>query len=144
MKKILYSFLLFASSILFAQANTNVQFTVCNDVLGTVEMFGPYKKGVVSKLFYKREKLPQHLKKFSYLAEKGLTEFKLKKDFGTPDILSLGVLNEQNNLAIDTPVNIEGYIFKETSINIYSEMVKKIEVKEDNGKKILFILTTDN
>jgi len=144
MKKILYSLLLFASAILFAQTSTNVQFAVYNDALGTVEMFDAYKKEVISKVFYKGEKVPSHLKKFSNLTEKGLTEFKLRKEFGMPDIVSLYALNEQNSVATSTPINIEGYIFKQTNINIYSEMIKKIEVREDSGKKYLFILTNNN
>lgn len=141
MKKLLYSILLFTSVILFGQKNKNVKFAICNDVLGTVDMFESYKKQIESTVLFKADKLPQHLKKFNFLAESGLTEIKLKKNYGTPDILSLENFNEQNSLAKDTPVNIDGFIVNDTTTKIYSEIIKDSEVRVEDGKKYIFIST---
>ncbi|KQT29596.1 hypothetical protein ASG22_19940 [Chryseobacterium sp. Leaf405] len=107
-------------------------------------MFDAYGSKVVNKIFYKKENLPQHLKKFSFLSENGLTEIKLSKDFGTPDILSLQALNKQHDLKLSTPVSIQHYIFNDTETIIYSEIIKKIEVKEDQDRKYLLITISDN
>ncbi|MCI3938151.1 hypothetical protein MQX03_13140 [Chryseobacterium aahli] len=145
MKKILYTFLIFSSAILFGQKNSKVKFAICNGAVGTTEMFEPYKKDIESTTFFKATtKLPQHLQKFSYLAEDGLTEIKFKKNVGAPDIMSLAALNEQSNVPKDTKVMIDGYVFDNPDTNIYSVMVKRIDVKEDNGKKYLSIFTYDN
>ena len=145
MKKILYTFLIFSSAILFGQKNSKVKFAICNGAVGTTEMFEPYKKDIESTTFFKATtKLPQHLQKFSYLAEDGLTEIKFKKNVGTPDIMSLAALNEQSNVLKNTKVMIDGYVFDNPTTNIYSILVKRIEVKEDNGEKYLSIFTSDN
>ncbi|AYN01188.1 hypothetical protein EAG08_13510 [Chryseobacterium sp. 3008163] len=73
-----------------------------------------------------------------------MTEIKFKKNVGTPDIMSLEALNEQSNIPKDTKVMIDGYVFDNPTTNIYSVLVKKIEVKEDNGEKYLSIFTSDN
>jgi len=145
MKKILYTFLIFSSAILLGQKNSNVKFAICNGAVGTTEMFEPYKKDIESNTFFKATaKLPQHLQKFNYLAESGLTEIKFKKNTGTPDIMSLAALNEQSNIPKDARVMIDGYMFDNPNTNIYSVLVKRIEVKEDNGEKYLSIFTSDN
>ncbi|MCW3169863.1 hypothetical protein OMO38_15160 [Chryseobacterium sp. 09-1422] len=145
MKKILYSFLIFSSTILLGQKNTKVKFAICNGAVGTTEMFEPHKKDIESTTFFMATtKLPQHLQKFSYLAEGGLTELKFKKNVGAPDIMSLAALNEQSNVAKDTKVMIDGYVFDNPETNIYIVMVKRIDVKEDNGEKYLSIFTSDN
>ncbi|KPH14792.1 hypothetical protein [Chryseobacterium sp. ERMR1:04] len=144
MKKIIYSLLVFTSATMLAQKNTNVNFTIYNDVVGTDEMFAHYKEKIESKHFFKpKEKLPQHLEKFAYIAEKGLTEIKLKKNIGTPDIIPLEILNEQYRIPKDTPIFIEGYEFDDTTIRIYSEIITKVDVKDDSDKKYLYIFTTD-
>ncbi|PIF44798.1 hypothetical protein CLU96_1792 [Chryseobacterium sp. 52] len=144
MTKILYSFLIFSSAILFAQKSNNVKFTICNNVVGTAEMFESHKKEIESFIVFKAtSQLPQHLKKFNYLAENGLSEVKLKKNAGTPDIISLAALNEQNTVPKDKEVIIDGYKFNDTTTEIYSEIIHSISVKEDNGEKYLSISTSD-
>lgn len=139
MKKILYTLLIFASATAFAQKSNTVKFAVANDALGTVNMFEANKQFIQSMNMYKSASaLPQNLKKFSNISDRGLTEVKFKSDFGTLDFLSAASLNEQYKLPKDQPVMIEGYeISPET--NIFADMIKTAEVKDINGKKMLYI-----
>ncbi|MBB4805143.1 hypothetical protein HNP38_000415 [Chryseobacterium defluvii] len=140
MKKLLYSFLIFASASLFAQKNPATKFAVADNVVGTVDMFKGKKDIIQSMSLYKAANLPQNLKKFSYLAENGITEFKIKKG-EVLDRISLAQLNEQQSLAKNTPVFIDGYEFTDTETKVYGDMLNHIEVKDYNGKKSLFIST---
>jgi len=141
MKKILYSLLVFASVTLFAQKSPNVKFAICNDAVGTVNLFNARKAMVQSTTPYKATALPASLKKYSYLAQNGLTEVKYKKDVGTLDWMQLSNMNTQYQLPESTPVIIEGYEFNDPSTKIYAEIIDKVEVKDYNGKKAVFITT---
>ncbi|MPS66187.1 hypothetical protein [Chryseobacterium sp.] len=141
MKKILYSLLMFASVTIFAQKNPNVKFAVCNDAVGTVNLFNARKAMVQSTTPYKATALPANLKKFSYLAQNGLTEVKYKKDVGTLDWMTLSNYNTQYGLPETNPVIIEGYEFNDSTTKIYADIIDKIEVNDFNGKKTLFITT---
>lgn len=142
MKKLLYSLLIFASASLFAQKNPSAKFAVANDIVGTVDMFNVRKNIIQSTNVYKAANLPQGLKKYSYIAQNGLTEFKIKSGFeGTFDRISLANLNEQYNIPKDTPVFIEGYEFPDTETVVYGDILAKMEAKDYNGKKTLFIST---
>lgn len=140
MKKLLYSFLIFASASLFAQKNPATKFAVADNIVGTVEMFNGKKEIIQSKKEYKVAGLPQNLKKFSYIAGNGIVEVKIKKDY-VLDRISLAQLNEQQGLAKDTPVLIDGYEFSDTNTNIYADILSNIEVKDHNGRKTMFIST---
>ena len=133
---------IFASATLFAQKNTKVKFAVLEDMVGTTTLFERQKEYVKSTQTYKIANLPQKFKKFSFIAEQGLTEVKYKNNVGLPDNVSLAQLNEQNNLPKDTPAIIEGYEFKDTNMRIYAEIAQQVEVREYNGVKSLFITTT--
>jgi len=132
---------MFASVTIFAQKNPNVKFAICNDAVGTVNLFNAKKVMVQSTTPYKAAVLPANLKKYSYLAQNGLTEVKYKKDVGTLDWMTLSGLNTQYQLPENTPVIIEGYEFTDTSTKIYADIINKTEVKDYNGKKTLFITT---
>jgi hypothetical protein len=143
MKKLIYTFLLFASGMLSAQKSNIVKFAVYNDAIGTVKMFDNHKSNIEKVNFYKtKASLPSHLKKFEYLADNGLTEIKLKKNAGNPDSLSLELLNKQGNVPTTSPVFIDGYKIEGPDTRIYSEMIENIEVKEYNGQNALYISTT--
>lgn len=142
MKKVLYSLFIFASATLFAQKNTKVKFAVLEDMVGTTTLFENQKQYIKSTQAYKSVNLPQKLKKFSFIADQGLTEVKLKNDAGILDNISLAQLNEQNNLPKNTPVIIEGYEFKDTAMRIFAEIAQEVDVKDYNGVKSLFITTT--
>lgn len=145
MKKILYSFLLFSSVCLFAQKNPAIKFAVANDIVGTVDMFNNKKDFIQSVHVYKTPAtLPQNLKKFSYIAENGFVEVKIKKGYENLDRLTLAQLNIQNNLPKETPVIIEGYEFTNPETIIYADILAKTEIKDYKGKKSLFITTTQN
>jgi len=142
MKKILYSLLIFASATLFAQKNTSVKFAICNDAVGTVDMFEAKKDYVQSvNVFKPKANLPQNLKKYDYLAENGLAEVKFKKDVGTLDIISLGQMNVQNGLPKESSVFIEGYEFTNTDTIIFADMMYDYRVGLVDGKKALVITT---
>ena len=144
MKKILYSLLIFASATLFAQKNPNVKFAVSGDAVGTVSMFDSKKEFIQSVNTFKASvNLPQNLKKFGYLSENGLAEIKFKKNFGPLDTMLVSQLNEQYGLPKDNSIFIEGYEFSPAT-KIYSDMLVKSEVKDYNGKKTLFVTTTQN
>lgn len=142
MKKVLYSLFIFTSATLFAQKNTKVKFAVLEDMVGTTTLFENQKQYIKSTQAYKSANLPQKLKKFSFIADQGLTEVKLKNDAGILDNISLAQLNEQNNLPKNTPVIIEGYEFKDTAMRIFAEIAQEVDVKDYNGVKSLFITTT--
>ncbi|KMQ67481.1 hypothetical protein ACM39_13680 [Chryseobacterium sp. FH2] len=143
MKKIFYSLLLFASATLLAQKNPTTRFAVANDIVGTIDMFNARKDIVQSMNVYKTPaNLPTNLKKYSDIAEKGLTEFKIKKGFEGLDRLTLAQLNEQKQLPKDTPVFIDGYEFSDTETKVYGDILANMEVKDINGKKSLFINTS--
>ncbi|WP_080778711.1 hypothetical protein [Chryseobacterium phocaeense] len=140
MKKLLYSFLLLSSATLFAQKNPSVKFAVANDIVGTVGMFNAKKAIVQSSNVYKSAAgLPQGLKKYSFLAEKGLTEFKIKNGYEALDRISLAEVNKQNGVSENTPVIIEGYEFPDTNMKIYGDIMGNVEVKDYNGKKTVFL-----
>lgn len=141
MKKLLYSLLIIASATLSAQKNPNTRFAVSEDAVGTIDFFTSRKEFVQSTNAYKAANLPQNLKKFSYLAENGLSEVKMKKSVGPLDRISLSIINEQFKVPKDSPVFIDGYEFSDTSTQIYPEILAKADVKEHNGKKALFIST---
>jgi hypothetical protein len=79
MKKLLYIFLIITSGLLWGQKNSNVQFAVYNDAIGTASMFDLYKSSIEKVNVYKtKASLPSHLKKFDYLADNGLIEIRFK------------------------------------------------------------------
>ncbi|MBO9693507.1 hypothetical protein [Chryseobacterium sp.] len=145
MKKILYSFLILSSATLFAQQkNPAVKFAVADNVIGTVELFNTRKNLLqVSKVYNTPSSLPQGLKKYSSVFTKGVTEYKFKNGENVFDRMALSEINIQYNIPADNPVFIEGYEFTDTSTLIYPQIKKKTEVKDYNGKKTLFIYTTE-
>lgn len=143
MKKILYSFLILSSVALSAQKNPSVKFAVANDIVGTVGMFNAKKTIVQSSNVYKSSaSLPQGLKKYSFIADNGLTEVKIKNGFEGLDRVSLAELNSQYGVPENTPVFIEGYEFADSSTKIYGDMMGNVEVKDYNGKKTVFLSTS--
>lgn len=145
MKKLLYSFLLLSSATLFAQQkNPGVKFAVADNAIGTVELFNTKKNVLqVSKVYNTAASLPQSLKKYSSVFTKGITEYKFKNGENILDRMPLSSINAQYNIPADNPVFIEGYEFTDTSTVIYPEIKKKTETKDYNGKKTLFIYTTE-
>lgn len=142
MKKLLYSFLILSSATLFAQKNPATKFAVANDIVGTVDMFNNKKDIIQSMNVYKTPaNLPQSLKKYSFLADNGIAEFKIKKGYENLDRISLASLNDQQGIAKDTPVFIDGYEFTDTETKVFGDILARTEVKTSNGKKTLFIST---
>ncbi|MDQ0594664.1 hypothetical protein QFZ37_003033 [Chryseobacterium ginsenosidimutans] len=141
MKKLLYSFLLLSSATLFAQKNPTTKFAVANDIVGTVDMFNTHKNKIQSTQTYKAANLPQNLKKFGYIAENGLVEYKFKSGQGVLDRLSLSELNAQYGLAKNTPVFIDGYEFTNTDTLIYGDILGNMEVIDNKGSKAVSIIT---
>lgn len=146
MKKLLYSFLILSSATLFAQQkNPAVKFAVADNAIGTVELFNTRKNVLqVSKVYNTPASLPQSLKKYSSVFTKGLTEYKFKNGENIFDRMPLSDINVQYNIPANNPVFIEGYEFTDTSTVIYPEIKKRTETKDYNGKKTLFIYTTEN
>ncbi|OBW43354.1 hypothetical protein AB670_00271 [Chryseobacterium sp. MOF25P] len=130
------------SCIVFCQKKSDVKFAICNDVVGTVHMFDTGKKFVQSIQVYKQStNLPQHLKKYEYLADNGLAEVKLKKQYGLSDSMSLQEFNIQNGISQNTPVLIEGYKFENPATHIFSDIIDEITTETLEGRKILVITT---
>ncbi|REC46458.1 hypothetical protein [Chryseobacterium pennipullorum] len=139
MKKLLYSFLILSSATLFAQSSA-VKFAVADNAIGTVDMFNARKSVMqVLKVYNSAASLPQNLKKYSSVFTKGVTEYKFKNGQNVLDRISLADLNAQHNIPGDTPVFIEGHEFTDTSTLVYGELLAKVESKDHNGKKTLFI-----
>ncbi|MGX5686393.1 hypothetical protein ACWKWW_17725 [Chryseobacterium cucumeris] len=145
MKKLLYSFLILSSATLLAQQkNPSVKFAVADNAIGTVELFNTKKNVLqVSKVYNTPASLPQSLKKYSSVFTKGVTEYKFKNGENVLDRMSLSNMNVQYNIPADNPVFIEGYEFTDTNTWIYPEIKKRTETKDYNGKKTLFIYTTE-
>ncbi len=143
MKKLLYSFLLLSSATVFAQKNTHTKFAVANDVVGTVDMFtANHKNAIQSTRTYKSAaELPQNLKKFSSIADRGLVEYTLKT--GTSiDRLALSEVNVQFGLPEATPVLIDGYEFTDPTMRVYGDLLYNMQTIDHNGKKAVSIVTT--
>lgn len=143
MKKLLYSFLLLSSATVFAQKNTHTKFAVADDVVGTVDMFtANHKNAVQSTRTYKSAaELPQNLKKFSSIADRGLVEYTLKT--GTSiDRLALSEVNVQFGLPEATPVLIDGYEFTDPTMRVYGDLLYNMQTIDHNGKKVVSIVTT--
>ncbi|PXW14813.1 MULTISPECIES: hypothetical protein [Chryseobacterium] len=145
MKKLLYSFLLLSSAALFAQQkNPAVKFAVADNAIGTVELFNTKKNALqVLKVYNTPSGFPQSLKKYSSVFTKGVTEYKFKNGENILDRMPLSSINVQYNIPADNPVFIEGYEFTDTNTMIYPEIKKRTETKDYNGKKTLFIYTTE-
>ncbi|SIQ77950.1 hypothetical protein SAMN05880574_1254 [Chryseobacterium sp. RU37D] len=142
MKKLFYSFLLLSSATLFAQKNPSTKFAISNDIVGTVEMFSPYNNVIQSMNVYKTPaNLPANLKKYSYIAENGLTEIKMKKGQDNIDRLPLSDLNVQFGLPKDTPVLIDGYEFADTNTLVFGNILNNMEVVDRGGKKAVSVTT---
>ncbi|WP_027378424.1 hypothetical protein [Chryseobacterium daeguense] len=142
MKKLLYSFLLLSSATLFAQKNPATKFAVANDIVGTVDMFTMHKDAVKGSQVYKTAaSLPQNLKKYSSIAENGLVEYKFKTGQDNIDRLPLSDLNIQYMIPEETPVYIDGYEFTNTKTLVFGDILTKMEAKDKDGKKTLFITT---
>ncbi|WP_294214771.1 hypothetical protein [uncultured Chryseobacterium sp.] len=142
MKKLFYSFVMLSSAMLFAQKNTATRFAVANGIVGTVDMFNNKKDMIQSMNVYKTTaNLPQSLKQYSYIADNGISEFKIKSGYENLDRISLASLNEQHNIPKDHPVIIDGYTFSDTATQVYGDILARTEVKDYEGKKTLFIST---
>lgn len=142
MKKLLYSFLLLSSATLFAQKNPATKFAVANDIVGTVDMFTMHKDAVKGSQVYKTAaSLPQNLKKYSSIAENGLVEYKFKTGQDNIDRLPLSDLNIQYMIPAENPVYIDGYEFTNTKTLVFGDILTKMEAKDKDGKKTLFITT---
>lgn len=146
MKKLLYSFLILSSATLFAQQkNPAAKFAVADNVIGTVELFNSKKNILqVSKVYKTAASLPQALKKYSFIFPNGVTEYKFKNGENMFDTMSLAQVNVTYRLPEDNPVFIEGYEFTDVqNTRIYPQISKRSEIKDHNGKKTLFIYTTE-
>jgi len=144
MKKLLYSFLLLSSVTLFAQKNASTKFAIADDIVGTVDMFtANHKNAIQSTQTYKSAaQLPQNLKKYSFIAENGLVEYKFKTgEEDTIDRIALSEINTQYGLAEDTPVLIDGYEFKNSNIKVYGDILNNMKVVDNNGVKTVSITT---
>ncbi len=143
MKKLLYSFLLLSSATLFAQKNASTKFAVADDIVGTVDMFtANHKSSIQSARIYKSAaELPQNLKKYSFIADNGLVEYKLKGNQRGIDRISLAEINTQYGLAKDTPVIIDGYEFKNSDVKVFGDILNNMHVIDNNGAKAVSITT---
>ena len=141
MKKLLYSFLLLSSATLFAQKNPATKFAVANNIVGTVDMFNAHKSKIQSTQTYKAANLPQNLKKFGYIAENGLVEYKFKSGQDVFDRLALSELNAQYGLAKNTPVFIDGYEFTNTDTLVFGDILGNMEIIDNKGSKAVSIIT---
>jgi hypothetical protein len=104
-------------------------------------MFNAYKSRIQSTQTYKAATLPQNLKKFGYIAENGLVEYKLKSGQGVLDRLPLSELNAQYGLAKNTPVFIDGYEFTNTDTLVFGDILGNMEVIDNKGSKAVSIIT---
>ncbi|WP_160136910.1 hypothetical protein [Chryseobacterium sp. c4a] len=139
MKKLLYSFLILSSATLFAQK----KLAVANNTIGTEDLFK--SKGSlmqVVRTYSNSASLPANLKKYSSVFTNGITEYKFTKGSGLLDVITLAVLNEQNGIPSNNPVFIDDHEFADSSTKIYSGMVAKTEIKNNNGKSAFYIYTT--
>ncbi|WP_374459640.1 hypothetical protein [Chryseobacterium taeanense] len=143
MKKFLYSFLLLASATLFAQKNASTKFAVANDIVGTVDMFTANHKNAIqsTRTFKSAAELPQNLKKFGFIADNGLVEYKLKNGQANIDRIAVSVINAQFGFPKDNPVLIDGYEFTNADTLIFGDILNKMHPVDHNGKKMVSIST---
>ncbi|MFC3161466.1 hypothetical protein SAMN05443633_101552 [Chryseobacterium arachidis] len=143
MKKLFYSFLLLSSVTLFAQKNTATRFAVANDIVGTVDMFTSNHKGSIqsTQTYKTAASLPQNLKKFNYIADNGLVEYKLKKGHDNIDRVAVFEVLAQFGLPEGSSVLIDGYEFTDPKTLLFGDILNHMKTIDYNGKKAVSITT---
>ncbi|MGL6125580.1 hypothetical protein BBI01_05925 [Chryseobacterium artocarpi] len=140
MKKLIYTFLILSSATLFSQK----KLAVVGDIIGTTELFDTQKKTMYfSKTYTSAASLPTHLRKFSSAFPNGVTEYKNKNYVSGMDKLTFEQINRQYNIPENNTVFLDGHEFTDTQTTIFAEIAAKIEVKDYNGKKTLYISTSN-
>lgn len=140
MKKLIYTFLILSSPTLFAQK----KLAVAGDIIGTTELFDSEKKAMhLSKTYTSAANLPVNLQKFSTAFPQGITEYKFKNGGLGRDKLTFQQINRQYNIPENNTVFLDGHEFTDAKTQIFAEIVGKIEVKDYNGNKTLYISTSN-
>ena len=136
MKKILFSFLMFASAAVFAQQTNS--FVVVDGNVASEKFAQENQKYIKSKQVYKASSaLPAGLKKFENYASNGITELKMKEE--RFDRIEFSALNEQFNLPESNPVYFDGIQITDTNLKVIGDVLAAMEVKMIDGKQVLEI-----
>lgn len=138
MKKILFTFLLTASTLIFAQSNSQKALYVIDGMIASEHMMSDEKSNVIKKEVYKTaENLPNDLKSFENNAQNGVISVTVKENYY--DRLPLAELNRQYKLDKDNPIYFDNYIFTNTDTMIIGNAIGQVEIKEINGRKSVVI-----
>ncbi|MBF6610251.1 MAG: hypothetical protein ITF99_03795, partial [Chryseobacterium sp.] len=114
MRKILYTFLLVASAMTYAQSK-NQPVVLVDGMLASNSLIASDKKNVQStKVFKTAANLPQNLKSFEGLASNGIISASVKENYY--DRISLEGLNQQFKLNAQNTVYFDGQPIKDTTI----------------------------
>lgn len=140
MRKILYTFLLVASAMTYAQSK-NQPVVLVDGMLASNSLIAGDKKNIQStKVFKTAANLPQNLKSFEGLASNGIISASVKENYY--DRISLEGLNQQFKLNAENTVYFDGQPIKDTTIQVLGNVLEHMEVREKDGQKFLYIFTT--
>lgn len=133
MKKIIFSLLLCASYSVYSQT-----LVVADGILaGTQFLKSEAKNFKAKKTYAANAVLPTNLNDFSEIKKSSLISINLKENYY--DRISLGELNLQHKLDAKNPVLFDGFLIKDTEINILGDVIRKTEIKIVDGNKTLII-----
>ncbi len=140
MRKILYTFLLIASGMTYAQSK-NQPIVLVDGMLASNALINSDKKNIRStQVFKTADSLPQNLKSFEGMVSNGLISASAKENYY--DKISLEELNEQFKLNAQNTVYFDGQPIRDTKIQVLGNVLAHMEVRENAGQKNLYISTT--
>ena len=126
----------------FAQKDLSTQFIISDNTIGTVDMFKEKASFIERKDVYKAgTDLPENLKKFSFLADNGISSIKIKPSYKSLDVATVGDINKWHKLPVETPILLDGFEVKGKDTKIFSEILSDFKVVDFNGQKTLSIKT---
>lgn len=136
MKKLLLSLSLIISAAAFAQQSTSL--VLVDGKIANAEFMTANKSNIKTVKNYKAGvALPSALSSFSDALPSGIVAVSLKEQ--NYDFISLAELNEQNKLASNSPVMVDGRVFKNTDVKIIGYVLNSIETVIVDGNKVLSI-----
>lgn len=126
----------------FAQKDLSTQFIISDNTIGTVDMFKEKASFIEKQDVYKAgTALPENLKKFSFLADNGLSSIKIKPSYKSLDVATVGDINKWHKLPAETSILLDGFEVKGKDTKIFSEILADFKVVDYNGQKTLSIKT---
>ena len=138
MKKIIFTFFLFAVALFSAQTAKKEPFVVVDGVVASNKFIKDQQKNVSSMHVYPTAaQLPASLKAFAALGANGIVEAKMKER--NYDKIAFELLNDQFKLPSANPVYFDGFLIEDSKLEVLGNVLMVMEVKTVDGRQILDI-----